>query len=85
MDVQMPIMGGLEATRAIRLAEGATMAHLPIVAMTAHAMKGDRERCIEVGMDDYMSKPLSPATLYEIVERVADLLRGETTSTQPAA
>jgi CheY-like chemotaxis protein len=58
MDVQMPEMGGLEATVAIRLREARTGGHLPIVAVTAHAMKGDRERCLEAGMDGYVTKPL---------------------------
>ncbi len=58
MDVQMPEMDGLAATAAIREAEKATGTHLPVVAMTAHAMKGDRERCLEAGMDGYVSKPL---------------------------
>ncbi len=58
MDVQMPIMDGLDATRAIRAKEKETGGHQLIVAMTAHAMKGDRELCIESGMDDYLSKPI---------------------------
>ncbi len=71
MDVQMPEMDGLEATAAIRAREEETGGHIPIVAMTAHAMKGDRERCLKVGMDDYISKPLQPSDLFEALERLA--------------
>ena len=71
MDVQMPEMGGFEATGAIRAAERAAGTHLPIIAMTAHAMKGDRERCIDSGMDDYITKPLDSSLLYTVVERMA--------------
>jgi CheY-like chemotaxis protein len=68
MDVQMPEMGGFEATRAIREKEKATGGHIPIVAMTAHAMKGDRERCLESGMDSYVTKPVQEAILLSAVE-----------------
>jgi len=69
MDVQMPLMNGFETTQKIRETEKETGHHLPIVAMTAHAMKGDREKCLEAGMDDYVSKPLYPEELYKTVER----------------
>jgi CheY-like chemotaxis protein len=71
MDVQMPEMDGFEATAAVRAKEKATGGHVPIVAMTAHAMKGDRERCLQVGMDGYISKPLQPSELFEAVEGLA--------------
>ncbi len=69
MDVQMPEMDGFEAARRIREAERSTGRHIPIVAMTAHAMVGDRERCLEVGMDDYLPKPFDPKRLWEILAR----------------
>ena len=68
MDVQMPEMDGLEATTAIRRAEAQTSGHVPIVAMTAHAMKGDRDRFLAVGMDGYVAKPVRPHELYAAVE-----------------
>ena len=64
MDVHMPRMGGFEATAAIRAGERATGAHLPIIALTALAMSGDREECLKAGMDGYVSKPISPAELF---------------------
>jgi CheY-like chemotaxis protein/HPt (histidine-containing phosphotransfer) domain-containing protein len=67
MDVQMPIMDGHEATRQIRRLEQTTGAHLPIIAMTAHAMKGDREKCLEAGMDDYIAKPLHKQELLQAI------------------
>ncbi len=63
MDIQMPEMDGLAATALIRQAERSTGAHLPIIAMTAHAMDGDRERCLRAGMDGYVSKPINPTDL----------------------
>ncbi len=69
MDMQMPILNGYEATLAIRQREQQTGGHIPIVAMTAEALKGDRERCLATGMDDYVSKPIAPLALYRAVER----------------
>ena len=66
MDVQMPEMDWFEATRIIREKEG-DRKHTPIVAMTAHAMKGDRERCLAAGMDDYISKPIDPQKLSDVI------------------
>ena len=71
MDVQMPILSGFEATRKIRAAEKESGWHIPIIAMTAHAMKGDRERCIQAGMDDYVSKPIRRNQLFAALDKVA--------------
>lgn len=73
MDVQMPGMDGLEAARIVRAEERASGRHIPILAMTAHAMPGDRERCLEAGMDGYVAKPIRLNGLYEEIARVTSL------------
>ncbi len=70
MDVQMPIMDGLEATRIIRDEEGKNQ-HTPIIAMTAYALQGDSQRCLEAGMDDYISKPLDTKRLVQVMRKWA--------------
>ncbi len=70
MDIQMPQMDGYEATAAIRNREETTQDHIPIVALTAHAMKGDRERALQAGMDNYLAKPITSDKLYEMIDRV---------------
>ena len=70
MDVQMPDMDGFAATQAIRAKEKAKGDHIPIIALTAHAMKGDRERCLAAGMDAYVSKPIRAAELFEAIARL---------------
>jgi PAS domain S-box-containing protein len=68
MDIQMPEMDGYETSRAIRRREGSDR-HSVIIAMTAHAMKGDRERCLEAGMDDYLAKPINPDDVLSVIEK----------------
>ena len=68
MDVQMPEIDGLEATRAIRETEKVSGMHVPIVALTAHAMKGDQDRCLAAGMDGYLSKPVHASDLLRTIE-----------------
>ena len=79
MDVQMPEMDGYDATRAIRKAEekDSKQDHIPIVAMTAHAIKGDKERCLEAGMDDYLSKPISSGKLFDIISNIGANISGK--------
>jgi CheY-like chemotaxis protein len=70
MDVQMPEMDGFEATREIRRREQSTQEHIPVIAMTAHAMNGDHESCLQAGMDDYVAKPINREELRQTIERV---------------
>jgi len=69
MDLQMPEMDGFEATAAIREREKDNGGHMPIIALTAHAMKGDMERCLTAGMDGYLSKPIRPQELDNLLEK----------------
>lgn len=71
MDVQMPVLDGFQAVALLREQEQSTGCHQPVVAMTAHAIAGDRERCLDAGMDDYISKPISSTTLAAVLSRVA--------------
>ncbi|HEX2694352.1 MAG TPA: response regulator, partial [Acidobacteriota bacterium] len=70
MDVQMPVLDGFEATARIREREKRTRRHVPVIALTAHALKEDRKRCLAAGMDDYVSKPLKPEELFRTLDRV---------------
>ncbi len=79
MDVQMPTMDGFEATGIIRRKEEVSGEHIPIIAMTAHAMKGDRERCLEAGMDGYIPKPIRAKNLYDVVEKTIVEMAGTQT------
>jgi PAS domain S-box-containing protein len=82
MDVQMPEMDGLEATARIREKEQASSRHIPIIAMTAHAMAGDRQRCLESGMDDYVSKPIRAKELFA---KIGELCRGPAAAAEAPA
>jgi signal transduction histidine kinase/ActR/RegA family two-component response regulator len=77
MDIQMPEMDGFQATAIIRAGERNTGNHLPIIAMTAHAMKGDRERCLAAGMDSYLAKPITAPELIKVLEKFSDAPQGE--------
>jgi CheY-like chemotaxis protein len=69
MDVQMPVMDGLEATTEIRARERRTGGHIPVIATTAHATSEDRDLCMRAGMDDFLTKPIRPAELFAAIER----------------
>jgi len=77
MDVEMPEMDGLQATAALRARERDTRQHVPIIAMTAHAMKGDKDRCLAAGMDAYVSKPVQVKELYDVMEKLMSLREPE--------
>ncbi len=83
MDVQMPELDGFDATQRIREWETSRHQHIPIIAMTAHAMKGDREKCLEAGMDDYVSKPLEIRILLGVIDRWLQPSAAEAQSVQP--
>jgi len=83
MDVQMPEMDGFEAASAIRRNEQGTGRHIPIIAMTAHAIEGDRERCLASGMDGYVPKPVRPRELFAAIE--ATMSAWEKSAGEPAA
>ena len=80
MDIQMPDMDGIEATAAIREKEKTSGTHQLVIALTAHAMKGDQERCFNAGMDDYLAKPIQPQELDGLLEKYVRH-RKETAST----
>jgi CheY-like chemotaxis protein len=69
MDIQMPIMSGLIAAEKIRTLEASTNTHVPIIAITANAMLGDKEKCISAGIDDYISKPFQPSALIDKIKK----------------
>jgi two-component system, sensor histidine kinase and response regulator len=70
MDCQMPEMDGFEAAQSIRQTERGTERHIPIIALTANALAGDRDRCLAAGMDDYLTKPIKADDLYAAIERL---------------
>jgi CheY-like chemotaxis protein/HPt (histidine-containing phosphotransfer) domain-containing protein len=81
MDIQMPVLDGLDATRAIRTEEQSSGSHLPIIVLTAHAMKGDRERCLAAGADEYVTKPIGPRDLLAAIDRATHTKAGAATET----
>jgi len=85
MDLQMPVMGGIDATIAIRAREQVSGGHVRIVAMTAHAMNSDRDRCLNAGMDGYLSKPINPQMLFAVIEQGLDGSEADTDAAPPPA
>jgi CheY-like chemotaxis protein len=83
VDIQMPEVDGFEVTTTIRRHEAQYGGHLPIIAMTAHAMKGDAEQCLATGMDGYVSKPITAGRLFEEIESVLTAVAGTVTVTEP--
>jgi CheY-like chemotaxis protein len=84
MDVQMPEMDGLEATARIRSSKDSMNSQVPIIAMTAHALKGDRENCLAAGMDGYVSKPIRQQQLYNELERIRGQQAAQFTQKAPS-
>jgi PAS domain S-box-containing protein len=82
MDIQMPEMDGMKATRAIRAREKKSGRHVPIIAMTAHAMRGDKEKCLANGMDGYISKPIQPSEMFAEIKRCLESSAGTTQMTE---
>src|SRR5207247_3061554 len=85
MDVHMPEMNGFQTTAAIREKERQSGIHIPIVAMTAHAMKGDRERCLDAGMDSYVAKPVQAAELQATIEALVPAANGNAEAVRTAS
>ena len=83
MDIQMPEMNGFEATSAIREKEKASGRHIPIIAMTANAMKGDREKCLQAGMDAYIAKPIRSQELFRVIEEITGSPEAQNENTAP--
>jgi len=85
MDVQMPEMDGFEATKRIREKEQASGTHQPIIALTAHAMQGDEERCLAGGMDGYVTKPIKLEDLFSVIEKVVPGMNRRSDNKVPSA